>query len=503
VLSEFNLVYLLEKSSAVYPTKVAIEDSSENRATYKELNIVSEETKNVLTKYNLGMGNRIGILTPKCIHAVKFIFAILKSGAAYVPLDNNSPINRISFIINDCSLHALFIKKSILTDLACDITLWPSWTEVNINEEYSLLVFNQKNEKHKESLAYIIYTSGSTGTPKGVKHTHCSAYSFIHWTVATFSPSESDRFLGYAPFHFDLSIFDIFTSIYVGATLVLIDDKILTSPLLFAQYLSQKNINILYSTPSALSYMATYGKMERNTYKNLKLILFAGEVFPINQLRNLKSKLPETTFFNLYGPTETNVCTWYKIPDVIPDNKNEPYPIGKVCNYAQYKIIKDNGNNQNSGELLITGDSLMSGYWNDIDKTNLAIEIDKEGKLWYHTGDIVTLTDDNNLVYLRRKDRMVKRNGYRIELNEIEYNLISNKNVMEVAVTANNLNNQTDTVITAHIVWVENKKLSTLDLLNYCHTVLPTYMIPDNFKFYEYLPKTSTHKIDYNQLIFI
>ncbi|HKC68851.1 MAG TPA: AMP-binding protein, partial [Bacteroidia bacterium] len=250
----------------------------------------------------------------------------------------------------------------------------------------------------------------------------------------------------------------------------------------------------------ALSYLGTYGKMEKYTYQNLRLVLFAGEVFSIKNLKNLKNKLPVVEFYNLYGPTETNVCTWFKIPDIISDDIKEPYPIGKVCNYAQYKIVKTNEGRKNEGELLITGSSLMSGYWNDVEKTRISIETDSNGKHWYHTGDIVWLNSENELVYLRRKDRMVKRNGYRIELNEIENNLAANNNIAEVAVTAKSVNSQVDTIITAHIVWAKNTSSLAIDLLAYCNTVLPGYMIPDSFKYYEQLPKTSTHKINYNQL---
>jgi amino acid adenylation domain-containing protein len=498
VLTPFNLAYLLEKTSAEYPSKIAIEDSNENKLTYDELNIASKGIDNLLLKHHIGFGNRVGVLASKSCNVITFIFGILRREAAYISLDCKAPVIRNCIIYKDCGLQALFIEKQLLNDFVNELGNDTSYNKIDVDNSYSLLVFNSKEQKHTEQLAYIIYTSGSSGTPKGVKHTHHSAFTFINWAKTNFSPDKSDRFLSYAPFHFDLSIFDIFTSISVGATLVLADDRIVANPMLFAQYLSKKNISILYATPSALSYMVSHGKMEKNTYPNLKLILFAGEVFSINQLKNLKDKLPETEFHNLYGPTETNVCTWFKIPDVITDDRSEPYPIGKVCNYAKYKIVKEG--DMNKGELLIAGDSLMSGYWNDADKTNSAIEVDSDGKLWYHTGDIVMLNDDNDLVYLCRKDRMVKRNGYRVELNEIEQNLLSNKNILETAVTAKSTNSQTDTIITAHIVWAENNKLLALDLLNYCHTVLPAYMIPDNFEFYEQLPKTSTHKIDYKQL---
>ncbi len=496
----FNLDSLLQKSADAFNSAIAVEDSNENKITYLELNTASKKISNLLLKNKLGFGNRIGILAPKSSTVITFIFGILKSEAAYVSLDCKAPMRRNNTIYKDCGLQAVFIEKNLLKDFVSELDSKNSYNEIIIDDSFLLLVFNSEEKKHTEQLAYIIYTSGSTGVPKGVKHTHYSAFAFIKWSCNTFFVKQSDKFLSHAPFHFDLSIFDLFVSISVGATLVLMDEKTSTNPLLLAECLSKKQITVFYTTPTVLSFLSAYGKMYKYLYSSLRLVLFAGEVFPINNLKKLKSILPKTQLYNLYGPTETNVCTWFKIPNVIADNKNEPYPIGKTCDFATSAVVKIPGNKSNEGELWVGGDSLMLGYWNDDEKTNSSFEIDCNGELWYRTGDIVTHTTDNNLVYLYRKDRMVKRKGYRIELNEIEKNLAKNKNIFEVAVTTKSISSQAETIITAHVVWVKDVEPATLDLLNYCNGVLPSYMTPDYFKFYESLPKTSTNKINYKAL---
>jgi acyl-coenzyme A synthetase/AMP-(fatty) acid ligase len=139
----------------------------------------------------------------------------------------------------------------------------------------------------------------------------------------------------------------------------------------------------------------------------------------------------------------------------------------------------------------------MSGYWNDPVKTDSAFVRDKEGNLWYKTGDLVRLDSEGQLIYIRRKDRMIKRRGYRIELDEIENHLRKNKNVFEVAVTASSADSQTDNVITAHVVWNQGSVASSNELIEHCNAALASYMLPDRFVFHASLPKTSTNKINY------
>jgi acyl-coenzyme A synthetase/AMP-(fatty) acid ligase len=246
--------------------------------------------------------------------------------------------------------------------------------------------------------------------------------------------------------------------------------------------------------------MAAFGKMYKHNYDSLRTILFAGEVFPVNNLKKLKELLPSVQLYNLYGPTETNVCTWFKLPAHISEHRKEPFPIGATCPFADYALVKVAGCRPNEGELWIAGDSVMNGYWNDANKTDLSFETDVEGQLWYRTGDVVSLTEDGYLQYQRRKDRMVKRHSYRIEMDEIEKHLRRHKHVLEAAVTSNSANGQTDTVITAHVVWMRDEEPSSSELLNYCNSFMPPYMLPDNIVFHKALPKTSTDKINYTAL---
>ncbi|PYS38253.1 MAG: D-alanine--poly(phosphoribitol) ligase, partial [Acidobacteria bacterium] len=176
-----------------------------------------------------------------------------------------------------------------------------------------------------DDLAYILYTSGSTGKPKGVMLSHRNGTSFVNWCIDTFQPRRSDRFSSHAPLHFDLSILDIYTAFASGGTLVLVSEETGKDPARLADLISKSRISVWYSAPSILTLLVQYGDLQKYDYSSLRMLLFAGEVFPVKHLRALKSLLPKPQYFNLYGPTETNVCTFYEIPSDIPAERTEPF----------------------------------------------------------------------------------------------------------------------------------------------------------------------------------
>jgi len=352
------------------------------------------------------------------------------------------------------------------------------------------------------SLAYLLYTSGSTGKPKGVMLSHRNAISFIDWCSETFKPKAGDRFSSHAPFHFDLSILDIYVSIKHGATLILIGEPLGKDPVRLAALISEKRLSIWYSTPSVLSWLAQYGRMEQYDDWTLRTVLFAGEVFPVKHLRVLKRLLPKPRYYNLYGPTETNVCTYYEIPAHIPEERTQPFPIGKTCSHFKTTVVDESGDEVHTGqegELCVSGPGVMQGYWNLPELSARAFFKDSEGIRWYRTGDIVVEGSDGNYLFVGRRDRMVKKRGYRVELGEIEACLYRHPAVLEAAVIATS--DEADGVkVKAFLSCQGGKRPSLIELKGFCAKNLPIYMVPDLFSFQDVLPKTSTDKIDYPKL---
>lgn len=300
----------------------------------------------------------------KSIDAVASIFGILKAGAAYVPFDPNAPGARNAYILNDCSVKAVIVEDRFIEALQpeLDAQTKPSYivlagTGGGIHLREALQLEGQAEppagdggELDPSSLAYILYTSGSTGKPKGVMLTHGNAVSFIDWCSEVMIPGPEDRFSSHAPFHFDLSILDIYVPLKHGAALVIVGEELGKDPVRLAALISESRITCWYSTPSILSLLAQYGGMQQHDYSALRIVNFAGEVFPIKHLKLLKSLLPHPRYLNLYGPTETNVCTYYELPEQIPDGQAQPFPIGKACSHYRIMVVDVQGQPVRPGE---------------------------------------------------------------------------------------------------------------------------------------------------------
>ena len=196
-----------------------------------------------------------------------------------------------------------------------------------------------------------MFTSGSTGKPKGVMLSHANAFTFLDWCHEALGPWRADdRFASHAPFHFDLSVFDLFASCRNAATLVLIGEVLGKDPIGLADFLARKRISVWYSSPSILSMLTQHDGLERHDIDPPRLVLFAGEVFPIAALRRLRAIWPRAAMWNLYGPTETNVCTAYPIPAVIPDDQTEAFPIGRVCKPLRARVVDESGRDVATGQ---------------------------------------------------------------------------------------------------------------------------------------------------------
>ncbi len=490
--------------------------------SYRELDALSDAVSDALTRYGIHPGDRVAIVAPKSASVVSAIFGILKSRAAYVPVDPGAPQSRNATILEDCSVLAAVVARPLLDGLSAAMVSRVFEPITDIGDDLVLVSIRDADgtraARHDhnarqpvtelaaplpDDLSYILYTSGSTGRPKGIAHTHASALSFIDWCSDAFSPTEDDRFSSHAPFHFDLSILDLFLSIKHGATLVLIGDDAAKQPLRLGPLIAEQRITIWYSTPSILRLLTEFGRLNQLEFPALRLVLFAGEVFPVKHLRALKQAWPRPRYFNLYGPTETNVCTAYEIPSEIAADRTDPFPIGRACSGARTIAVDEDGPEAKpgeEGELLVSGGSVMREYWNLPDKTQAAFTKDVSGTRWYRTGDVVLVSEADGYIFRGRRDRMVKRRGYRVELGEIEAALSRHPLVSESAVTSFP-DEDNGVLVSAFVVVPDGARRPTLvEMKRFCAEQLPAYMIPDRFSFPPVIPKTSTHKTDYQQL---
>jgi amino acid adenylation domain-containing protein len=350
-------------------------------------------------------------------------------------------------------------------------------------------------------LAYILYTSGSTGEPKGVMISHRNSLTFVDWCFDTFRVEPSDRVSSHAPFHFDLSVFDLFCTMKAGATLYLVPPDFAIFPGRLVKWIVQQQLTIWYSVPSALIQLLETGKLKAADLSSLRTVLFAGEVFPMKYLRRLVEVLPHPRYFNLYGPTETNVCTYYEVkPGDCAPERSEPVPIGIACENSEVFAVREDGGVAGvgeEGELYCRSATVMKGYWGRLEDGARALVQNplnpRYAELVYKTGDICRLLPSGDYQYVGRRDKMIKSRGYRIEIGEIEAAFHAHPGVREVAIVA-----IPDDEIGARICGfvVTEPGITRAELEAHAGERIPRYMMPERLVFEDALPKTSTGKID-------
>ncbi len=529
-----HLSRLLDEAAARRPDHTAVLDEHGRMLSFAALLHGADRLAARLARWGAGRGDRVGLWLPKGLQTVTAIHGILRSGAAYVPVDPTGPALRAASIFAAAGVKAVVVDSSLAAALRDAwrgpgplprlILIVPEeterpharspqphgtppagnaagdahWTEIMADDAPSPLA----PRRDPDDLAYILFTSGSTGQPKGVMLSHANAFTFLDWCQETLGPwADDDRFSSHAPFHFDLSVFDLFVSCRNAATLVLIGESLAKEPELLGEFLAAGRISVWYSAPSILALLARHGRLDRPDSAAPRLVLFAGEVFPVGPLRRLRQLWPAARLWNLYGPTETNVCTAHPIPAAIPDDRTEPYPIGTVCPPLRARVVDEEGQDVPAGalgELAIAGPGVMRGYFGQPELTARAFFIDAEELRWYRTGDLVVDDGAGCYRFHGRRDRMVKKRGYRIELGEIESALYRHDGVDRAAVVARA--DESGVSIAAFVALKPDRKRSIIAMKRHCTVYLPNYMVPDTITFMSSLPATSTDKVDYQRL---
>lgn len=463
----------LRRTAEARPDSVAIVE--EDRSTsFAELLERSLTLSAALVEMGVRKGDRVALILPKTTDAIVSIFAALFAGAIYVPILPGWPKERIAGTLEDCAPRVVITAP----EDGPLITARPRGSSA-VLPGVSL-----------DDAALILFTSGSTGKPKGVVLSHRAVAAFVKWTAEEFEIGPADRIASPAPLGFDLSTFDIFSMALCGATCVLIPDHIAWLPRFLVDFLRESRITCWYSVPSILAGMLQDGGLAKSANANLRLVLFAGEVFAGPNVARLQAAVPGAVCVNLYGPTETNVVTWHRVPHGF--DSPEPPPIGVACPYAEVML------DASSGELLAGGGSTMSGYWNRPEETAQAFTV-MEGKRYYRTGDRVTQDRGGLYRFVGRLDRQVKRRGFRIELGEIEAAFARHDAVLEAAAVSWTKRDLT-TVIDAFVKLRSAEAFTLLEAKAHCARVLPQYMLPDRILFVDAIPKGNRGKIDYAAL---
>ena len=440
----------------------------------------------------------VAIFDNRDINTLIAMIGTLYSGNHYVVIDSASPVERINKIFEVVNPAA-----TVMQERNADLI---NGLSAKTNDVYDIeqilegeckteeISMRQKNVISTDP-AYILFTSGSTGTPKGTVVSHLNITTYIEWFVNEFKIDENTIFGNQTSFYFSMSVSDIFSTIYSGATLNIIPRSYFTFLPQCVEFLNERKINTVYWVPAALCLFANIKMLDYAKPQFLKQIMFAGEPMPNKQLNYWRKHLSDATYINLFGPTETtDICTYYVVNREFRDD--EALPIGVHCNNCDTFIIDDDGNEvteQNTiGQLHVRGPFVALGYLNNPEKTANAFVQNPLNKnypeLVYRTGDLVKINQYGEYEYVGRNDAQIKHMGYRIELGEIEtaaYGIDKIKSAVAVY----------DAVKDA-IVLIYVGKIKENELLLALTDKIPNYMLPNILIRVSELPYNANGKVD-------
>ncbi|MCB0746656.1 MAG: amino acid adenylation domain-containing protein, partial [Ignavibacteriae bacterium] len=472
--------------------KINGDPNNEILLTYSELNSRSNKLAHYIKSIGVLKEERIAICMNRHPDMIIALFAILKSGCAFLPIDPSLPKDRIAYMLekSDC-------KKIIINESTSNILKDSEFITINLDlEEEKILIMDDKNPDisiHPLNLAYVIFTSGSTGLPKGVMLNHLGLTNLSLVQKDTFDISESKRIMQFSSLSFDASVWETVMALLNGASLYLTSKEIISSGFELVEFLEYNEITTITLPPSVLSVLP------KKELPKLKTLITAGEAISSETVKRWSKG---RKYFNAYGPTETTVCATMLAPEKV--SPKGP-PIGKsIDNFETY--VLDSSlfpvGIGIPGELCVGGIGLARGYINQPDLTADKFIPNtfssKKGERIYRTGDLVKYLADGNIEYLGRIDSQVKLRGFRIEITEIENVIKQVDFVDDAAVIVKKLSDNQEKLI-GYII-CDEKNFNKDDIQHYLKDKLPDYMIPSTLVHLNEMPLTINGKVDKNNL---
>jgi len=488
-----TIVEFFEEQVFKTPDNIAVV-FGDDKLTYKELNEKANSLAYYLRENNIDKNDIVGIMVNRSLEMIISILAVLKSGACYIPIDPEYPQDRIEYMLSNSNAKMLLTFEKLGNKINFENKLFVELT----NELYNSHKKNLENTNEPDDLSYIIYTSGSTGMPKGVMLTHKALSNLTNYCnryVKYLKDNKYRAIVSVTTVSFDIFIFETLISLQKGLKLVIANEEEQTIPRLLSTLIEKNNVEIIQTTPSRMQLLVNNIKDIPNLSK-LKFITLAGEQLPISLVNDLK-KIASPIIYNGYGPSETTVFS--TLTDVTNHN---PITIGKPLDNTQIYILDSNMNIcpiNVPGEIYIAGDGVGLGYMNNKDLTNksyLPNIFSEESKL-YKTGDLGFYRINGEIMCLGRCDNQVKIRGLRIELEEIENEILKSNNI-DNCIVVKKVSDDGHEFLCAYFTSSCDVNIDTIrKALN---KSLPKYMVPQYFIKLDSLPYTPNGKVDRKKL---
>ncbi|AXE33294.1 non-ribosomal peptide synthetase [Chromobacterium phragmitis] len=503
--SDKTIISLFVEQAQAHPTRVAAQDASGCSLSYQELDTWSSNIAHLLQTRGAGPGKVIAVALPRSIELLATIFGILKSGAAYLPIDSEYPIERIQYMLENSQALLLVAERNLLAPENPH-----AWLNTQDIAPSALCRGPAIDHSSPNQLAYLIYTSGSTGRPKGVAIEHHSVVNRLEWMQQRYPLRPEDVILQKTPISFDVSVWELFWWSIAGASVALLEPGAQRDPRELIRAIAKHRVSILHFVPSMFEpyiQMLKQDKALLDATASIRRIFTSGEALnpaSVNQFKALYlNRNTDIGLTNLYGPTEATVdVSYYDIDCSSPETLNE-VPIGYPIQNTKLRIVSPSGSPLPPGmpgELLIGGVQLARCYWNRPELTAEKFPQDTEAPetRWYRTGDLAMRERDGAIHYLGRIDGQVKIRGNRIELGEIKSSLASLPGIDTAEVLVEDHPIRGKQLIA---VYIARNRQDAESLRRQLLKRLPPFMIPAHFHAVECIPLTPNGKFDRGEMI--
>lgn len=500
--------HFLEHSAERFPEKIAL-IHQDKRLTYKELDIMANRLANTLLNIGIERCDRVVIFMDNSVEAVISLFAILKSGAAFIVINHTTKSEKLNHILNNSRANVILTQDS-RSDVLRNINSSYLKTIIMSGSNNGLLsslsfenIISSGNDKALKTkcidldLASIIYTSGSTGQPKGVMLTHLNMVSAAHSITTYLENNENDVIINMLPLSFDYGLYQILMGFKIGGTVIL--EKSFTYPYQIIQTIIKEKVTGLPGVPTIFTLLLQMKDIFTYDFSSLRYITNTAAALPVSHIKRLRVLFPKAKLYLMYGLTECKRVS-YLPPDELD---RRPTSVGRGMLNEEVYIVNEKGEQAapgEVGELVVRGANVMLGYWELPEESAKYLRDGKyPGEKVLYTGDLFKMDEEGYLYFVARKDNIIKCKGEKVSPKEIENVLYSLDGIAEAAVVGvpDEILGQ---AVKAYVSIQEETKLSERDILRHCSQHLENFMIPKYIEIVQSLPKTETGKIKKQEL---